>query len=62
MGDIVRIYLREDTCIMEDVQEALDDNYISYDWDSGDRLMIDEDDLEEVEEILQSIGAGYDII
>lgn len=62
MGDIVRIYLREDTCTMEEVQESLDDNYISYDWDSGDRLMINEDDLEEVEEILQSIGAGYDII
>ena len=55
-----RILLAEDTDINE-VENALDEAGIDYDWDSGDRLMVSSDDLEETTAILDEL-TDYDII
>ena len=55
-----RILLAEDTDLAE-VEDALDKAGIDYDWDSGDRLMISSDDLEETTAILDDL-TDYDII
>lgn len=47
---------------IDEACEALDNAGISYDWDSGDRLMIDEDDAEAAEEVFDSAGIDYDLI
>lgn len=58
--DMERILLAEDTDIAE-VEDALDGAGIYYDWDSGDRLMVSSDDLEETTAILYEL-TSYDII
>ena len=58
--DKERILLAEDTDINE-VEEALDEAGIDYDWDSYDRLMVSDDDLEETTAILDEL-TDYDII
>lgn len=46
----------------QEIQSALDDEFIRYDWDGGDRLMISSEYYEEVEEILSGLGYSLDII
>ena len=55
-----RILLDENADINE-IEEALDEAGIDYDWDSGDRLMISSYDLEDVTAILDEL-TDYDII
>ena len=49
----------EDCAIIEN---ALDIEGVDYDWDSGDRLMIYEEDYEIVEDVLTQLGYDLDII
>lgn len=60
MDDIVRIYIEEETCDIAELEDRLDDEFIDYDWDSGDRLMVDADYLEDVEAILDELGIEYE--
>lgn len=57
------LYVRdEDTSF---VKEVLDEHYIDYDWDSGDRLLIKSemtDDVIEVIGLLEDKGVSFDII
>lgn len=62
MNNVVRIYIEKDTCDMADLETELDNRWLDYDFDSGDRLMISEDDLEDVENILYDLGAEFDVI
>ncbi len=55
-----RILLSNETDIYK-IEGALDKAGINYDWDSGDRLMISSDDLEETTAILDDL-TDYDII
>ena len=60
MDDIVRIYIEGETCDIAELEDRLDDEFIDYDWDSGDRLMVDADYLEDVEAILDELGIEYE--
>lgn len=60
MDDIVRIYIEEETCDIAELEDRLDDEFIDYDWDSGDRLMVEADYLEDVEAILDELGVEYE--
>lgn len=42
--------------------ELLDDQYIPYDLDSGDRIMIEEDFVEDAMELLDNAGIDYEEI
>ena len=57
------LYVRnEDTSF---VQEVLDERYIDYDWDSGDRLLIKSEMTDNVIEaigLLEDNGVSFDII
>ena len=55
-----RILLDGDADI-EEVENALDEAGIDYDWDSGDRLMVSSEDLDDVTDILDDI-TGYDVL
>ncbi len=58
--NIERILLDENADINE-IEEALDEAGIDYDWDSGNRLMISSYDLKDVTAILDKL-TNYDII
>lgn len=60
MDDIIRIYIEGETCDITELEDRLDDEFIDYDWDSGDRLMVDADYLEDVEAILDELGIEYE--
>lgn len=60
MDDIIRIYIEGETCDIAELEDRLDDEFIDYDWDSGDRLMVDADYLEDVEAILDELGIEYE--
>ena len=55
-----RILLDGDADI-EEVENALDEAGIDYDWDSGDRLMVSSEDLDDVTDILDAI-TGHDAL
>lgn len=56
------IVYNADKKLLQRINEALDDKFIDYDFDSDDRYMIDEDDVAEAIRIMESIGADVDII
>ena len=60
MDDIIRIYIEGETCDITELEDRLDDEFIDYDWDSGDRLMVAADYLEDVEAILDELGIEYE--
>lgn len=60
MDDIIRIYIEGETCDITELEDRLDDEFIDYDWDSGDRLMVEADYLEDVEAILDELGVEYE--
>lgn len=60
MDDIIRIYIEGETCDIAELEDRLDDEFIDYDWDSGDRLMVEADYLEDVEAILDELGVEYE--
>lgn len=46
----------------ENIEDILDDGGWDYDWDSGDRLMVNSDDLDEIINALEESGYEVDII
>lgn len=44
------------------MEEALDNKFISYDYDEGGRLMIPSDQYEDAAKILNELGLDYDVI
>ena len=44
------------------VEQLLDDAGIDYDWDDGDRLMVDDDFCEDAEAIFDENDVDYDCI
>lgn len=55
-------YYIEDTSLHGEVEELLDNAGIKFDWDGGDRLLIEENDAEDVEAILDANDITYDAI
>lgn len=49
-------------CALEDAVILLDENGIGADIDSGDRIMVSPNDLDDVIELLDSAGFDFDII
>ena len=45
-----------------DIQNSLDEANIDYDWDSGNRLMVNEEDELDTNEILDNLGYSYDCV
>ena len=56
----VRILVDDDR--LDEAVEILDDNLIANDLDSGDRIMVNEVDLDEIEELFDEAGIDFDII
>ena len=56
----VRILVDDDR--LDEAVEILDDNLIANDLDSGDRIMVNEVDLDEIEELFDAAGIDFDII
>ena len=44
----------------KEVNKALDEKFIDYDFDSDDRYMVDEDEAEEFEAVLNELGIDFD--
>lgn len=55
-------YYIEDTSLYREVEDLLDNAGIEFDWDGGDRLLIEENDAEDVEAILDANDITYDAI
>lgn len=56
----VVLYVRDEYVTF--VEEVLDEHYIDYDWDSGDRLLVKSEMTDEVIKILEDRGISVDII
>ena len=54
------LYVRDEYVTF--VEEVLDEHYIDYDWDSGDRLLVKSEMTNEVIKILEDKGISFDII
>lgn len=54
------LYVRDEYVTF--VEEVLDEHYIDYDWDSGDRLLVKSEMTNEVIKILEDRGISVDII
>lgn len=59
---MVRIFVDTNSDILGDIEDALDNAGINYDYDSGDRFMIDEADADMAVEIMEDCGADPEII
>jgi hypothetical protein len=55
-------YYIEDASLLGEVEELLDNAGIEFDWDGGDRLLIEENDAKDVEAILDANDITYDAI
>ena len=57
-----RILINADDEEKQNIYDAMDENGIDYDFDDGDRILVDETYLEETTELLDEYGLDYDII
>ena len=58
-----RIYVREtDEEFLMEINQRLDDAGINYDFDSGDRYMVDEEDVDETLAIMEDVGVDAELI
>lgn len=55
-------YIIRDSAQYSLVEAMLDEAGIDYDWDSGDRLMIDDDFCEDVELLFNDNDIDYDYV
>lgn len=60
--EFIRILMQYDDNNAVAIEEALDNEFISYDYDEGGRLMIPSDQYEEAAKILNELGLDYDVI
>lgn len=51
-----------DEDLFNEINNALEDAFLEYDIDDGGRYLVDEDDVDEIIEIMESLGADVEII
>lgn len=60
---MTRLYVTNgDKDLFNEINNALDDAFLEYDIDDGGRYLVDEDDVDEIIEIMESLGADVEII
>lgn len=59
---MIRYNVNEDEETLEALNEALEEAGVDYDFDSGDRYMIDDDYAQEFENVCDELGVDYDEI
>lgn len=60
--EFIRILMQCDDNNAVAIEEALDNEFIGYDYDEGGRLMIPSDQYEDAAKILDKLSIDYDII
>lgn len=60
---MTRLYITNgDEDLFYEINNALEDAFLEYDIDDGGRYLVDEDDVDEIIEIMESLGADVEII
>lgn len=60
---MTRLYITNgDEDLFNEINNALEDAFLEYDIDNGGRYLVDEDDVNEIIEIMESLGADVEII
>ena len=60
---MTRIYVTQsDENLFSEINNALDDAFLEYDIEDGGRYLVDDDDVNEIINIMESLGADIDII
>lgn len=60
---MTRLYITNgDKDLFNEINNALEDAFLEYDIDDGGRYLVDEDDVDEIIEIMESLGADVEII
>lgn len=60
---MTRLYITNgDEDLFNGINNALEDAFLEYDIDDGGRYLVDEDDVDEIIEIMESLGADVEII
>lgn len=60
---MTRIYVtHSDEDLFNEINNALDDAFLEYDIDDGGRYLVDDDDVNEIIDIMESLGADIKII
>lgn len=60
---MTRLYVRNGSEeLFQEINKILDDKSLDYDFDCGDRYLVNEDDVNEIIDIIESLGATVDII
>lgn len=60
---MTRLYVTNgDKDLFNEINNALEDAFLEYDIDDGGRYLVDEDDVDEIIEIMESLGADVEII
>ncbi len=60
---MTRLYITNgDEDLFNEINNALEDAFLEYDIDDGGRYLVDEDDVDEIIEIMESLGADVEII
>lgn len=60
---MTRLYVTNgDEDLFNEINNALEDAFLEYDTDEGGRYLVDEDDVDEIIDIMESLGADVEII
>lgn len=60
---MTRIYVtHNDEDLFNEINNALDDAFLEYDIEDGGRYLVDDDDVNEIVDIMESLGADIEII
>lgn len=60
---MTRIYVtHNDEDLFNEINNALDDAFLEYDIEDGGRYLVDDDDVNEIIDIMESLGADIEII
>lgn len=60
---MTRLYITNgDEDLFNEINNALEDAFLEYDIDDGGRYLVDEDDVDEIIEIMESLGTDVEII
>ena len=60
---MTRLYITNgDEDLFNEINNALEDAFLEYNIDDGGRYLVDEDDVDEIIEIMESLGADVEII
>lgn len=60
---MTRIYVTHNNeDLFNEINNALDDAFLEYDIEDGGRYLVDDDDVNEIVDIMESLGADIEII